>query len=332
MKNTLLKTIISVMLMFVLLLCGCTIHKYDSLGNFNIKDCQNLCKEKKYKEALQNVDDFLKKYPNNKIAIEEKAYILIKSDKNDEGLALLTDLYNNGEHSSTILNNICWAYNNLHLYEMANNYIDISLKNFTPTETEYVNKGNALHGLKNYDEAITYYDKALDKNPKSTLGLWGKGLCLYDNMEYIKCLECFKSYEALGGDNKDLDYYFKNSYLKLKDFDGAIDELNILINKDTNNYSASISLGIVYEEKGDYDKALACYDSIIKKAPDNAAAYYNKSICLVKMGKYDEACDSLKLTVIYDNEYLYDILKEPEFKVLKNNLKFKDLFFKNDIA
>lgn len=319
------EVIISTVLIFVLLQCGCSIQKYNTIGNFDSKDTEKLCKDKKYDEALKNVDAFLKKYPKNKSAISEKAYILISNGKNEEGLVLLTDLYENGEHNSTVLNNMSWAYNNLRMYNLANKYIDICLNSLTMTDKEYVNKGNALFGLKKYDEAIVYFDKGLGKNPNSTFALWGKGLSLYNKKEYAKCIDYFKKYQKLDGKDKSLSYYIKNSYLKLKDYDGAINEINNQIKNNPNNNSAYISIADVYKQKGDYNKAIDYYDSIIKKSPDYADAYYDKSICLVKLGKNDEACDNLKLAIKYDSEYQYDIQDEPEFDSLKNNDKFKAL-------
>jgi tetratricopeptide (TPR) repeat protein len=324
-NNKIKKVMIAIMLIFVLFLCGCTKHKYNNVGNFNPKIAEKLGNEKKYKEALKNLDDFLGEYPNNKLAIEEKAYILISSGKNDEALVLLTNLYEYGENNSTVLNNISWGYNNLHMYSMASKYIDRCIRIWGATDKEYVNKGNALHGLGKRDEAIKYYDKALDKNSNSTFALWGKGLCAYENKEYRKAIEYFKKYGTLNGDDKSYVNYIKNSYLKLNDYDGAISELKNEILANSKNTALYNSLAEVYEKKGDYNKALECYDSLINQAPDNADAYYGKSVCLVKLGKNDEACDNLKLAIKYDDEYLYDIMNDPAFDVLKNNPKFKAL-------
>lgn len=319
------KCLICILFIPVLFLSSCTLMKYNLKGGFNQAEAEKLYNEKKYDEALKNVDDFLVKYPKNVKAISEKAVILVGSGKNEEGLVILTDLYEGGVRNSATLNNMGWAYNNLHMYTMANKYIDECLKSNDVTDKEYVNKGNALYGLKQYDKAIDYYDKALEKDPKSTLAFWGKGLCLYAMQDYEKCLVCFKNYEELDGDNKGLNYYMKNSYVKLKDFDGAINEFTQQIKNNPDNSSAYSALASLYEEKGDFKKAIECYDSIIKKSAEDADAYYEKSIDLVKLGRNDEACDNLKLALKYDEEYIYDILDEPAFDSLKNNDKFKAL-------
>ncbi|MBL4938533.1 tetratricopeptide repeat protein [Clostridium sp. YIM B02515] len=325
MKYLVKSVMVGILFISMVLFSSCSMLKYNSIGNFNKVEAEKLYKEQKYDEALKNVDDFLEKYPNNEKAISEKAYILIGSGKNEEGLVLLTGLYENGVQNSTILNNMSWAYNNLHMYTMANKYIDICLKSLNPTDKEYINKGNALHGLKKYDQAIGYYDKALEKDPQSTLALWGKGLCLYEMKDYKKCLVCFQKYAEQDGNNKSLNFYIKNSFINLKDLDGAINEFNKQIKKNPNNISAYSSLASIYEQKGEFQKTIDCYDYIIKKSPENADAYYNKSISLMKLGRSDEAIGNLKLAIEYDDEYVYDILDEPAFDSLKNNEKFNAL-------
>jgi tetratricopeptide (TPR) repeat protein len=320
------KEIFCVLLIFVVFCCGCSNNKYNNRGNFNTAFVEDLCKAKKYDEALRNIDIFLKKYPNNRKAISMKGYALISSGKNEDGFILLMKLIANSANDDVDLNNISWACNNLHLYKMANEYIDISLKMKPNSDKACVNKGNALQGLKKYDEAIQYFDKALDLNPKCSFALWGKGLCLYNKKEYRESIQYFKQYHKLRSDDKSSNYYITNSYLKLKDYNGAIDEFNSEINENPNNFSAYISLAKIYIAQKDYDKAITCYDSIINKSPDYADAYYDKSICLVKLGKKDEACDNLKLAIKYDEELSYDIQNDPEFDSLRNYNKFRALF------
>lgn len=329
-KNKIKIITISTLILSVMLLCGCKLPKYTTYGKFDSKESMALYKEKKYDEALKNVESFLEKYPKNKKAISQKAFILIGSGKNEDGLVLLTDLYENGAAGSTELNNISWAYNNLHMYEMANKYIDLCLKK-SKSDEEYVNKGNALIGLNKYDEALSYYDRALEKNQRSTFALFGKGLCLYKKEEYAQCLVWFKKYNELEGKDTSVNYYIINAYLKQNDFNGAINELNNQIKNNPDNVSLYISLGYIYKQQGEFNKAINCYDTIINKEPTYAEAYYQKSICFVKLGQKDEACKNLKIAIEYDKDYVYDIQEDTEFDSLRNDYQFKTLIY-NDGA
>ena len=328
-KNKIKIITLSIAIISVMLLSGCKLQKYTTNGSFDSEESTALYKEKKYDEALKNVESFLEKYPHNKKAISQKASILIASGENEAGLLILTDLYENGDANSTVLNNISWAYNNLHMYEMANKYIDLSLKK-EKSDEGYTNKGNALLGLEKYDEALSYYDKALEKNSKSTFALFGKGLCLYEKKEYKQCLVWFKKYNELEADDKSINYYITNAYLNQNDFNGAIDEFNNQIKNNPNDVSLYISLGYIYEQQGEFNKAINCYDSIINKDPTYTEAYYQKSISLVKLGKKDEACENLKIAIEYDESYIYDIQEDPEFDSLRNYYQFKTLIYNDE--
>ena len=321
---------VGTLIILAIISSGCGLVKYNNIGHFKADESMALYKEKKYDEAIKSVDSFLEKYPNNKQAISQKAYILIGSGKNEDGLIMLTNMYEDGVRDSAALDNMSWAYNNLHMYEMAGKYIDLCLKTFPGDEEEYVNKGNALFGLKKYDDAITYYDKALKMNPKYTLALYGKALSLYSSGDYSNCLDYFKKYVEAGGDNKSINNYILNAYLKQNDINGAIDEFNSQINKNPDKFSLYIMLGSIYEKKDDFDKAIDSYDTVINKKNDYAEAYYDKAICLVKLGKKDEACNNLKFAIKYDEEYVYDIEDDPKFDSIRNYDKFQALINKED--
>jgi tetratricopeptide (TPR) repeat protein len=79
------------------------------------------------------------------------------------------------------------------------------------------NKGSALNNLGKYKEAIEYYDKALEIDPKFALTLYNKGNALYHLGKYNEAIECYD--KALEIDPKNA-YALNNrdiSFNKLKD-------------------------------------------------------------------------------------------------------------------
>ena len=47
--------------------------------------------------------------------------------------------------------------------------------------------------------------------------------------------------------------------------------------------------GIVYDHKGEYDRAIADYDRAIELVPNDATAYNNRGVAYGKKGDYDRA-------------------------------------------
>ena len=52
-------------------------------------------------------------------------------------------------------------------------------------------KGATLYALKRYEEAISCYGKALEINPKHAWAWYGRGLTLYDLRRYEEAIKCF---------------------------------------------------------------------------------------------------------------------------------------------
>ena len=75
----------------------------------------------------------------------------------------------------------------------------------------------------------------------------------------------------------------------------ALIAIYVIINK--NNYDkanpddalAYNNMGIAYDNKGNYDEAIACYKKAIKLNPDFVMAYGNLGIAYYSKGNYDKA-------------------------------------------
>lgn len=122
----------------------------------------------------------------------------------------------------------------------------------------------AFHGLgccyyrKNrYDEAINFFNKALEVNPdddhKISL-LNKKGLCLIAQDKLEDAKSCFE---------KSLDIY--------------------------DNYAAKVNLALVLSKLSYYNEAKLLYEEIVHKFPYDINAINNLALCIAKEGNYERA-------------------------------------------
>ncbi|HYL65594.1 MAG TPA: tetratricopeptide repeat protein [Nitrosopumilaceae archaeon] len=140
-------------------------------------------------------------------------------------------------------------------YEEAIVFYDKALERLPLYENAWLKKGDTLSRLKRHGEALDCYDKVLQINPESTDALNLKGICLSDLKKYDKSLECF-------------------------------DEATLL---NPMHYAAWNFMGVCFFNLKKLEKALECFDKAIKIKPDFAVAWYNKSGVLLIMGKKKEA-------------------------------------------
>jgi tetratricopeptide (TPR) repeat protein len=75
------------------------------------------------------------------------------------------------------------------------------------------------------------------------------------------------------------------------DYDKAIADYTKAIEIDPKNSYAYINRGVDWYDKGDYDRAIADYTRAIEIDPKNSDAYYNRSLAWDKKGDDDKAKD-----------------------------------------
>lgn len=89
-------------------------------------------------------------------------------------------------------------------------------------------------------------------------------------------------------------------YIKMKRYDDAIRECTKQINSETEVDDVGIAYanrGIAHAGKGQYDHAIADYDTAIKARPGYEKAYFNRGNAYYAKGEYDEAIDDYNKTI-----------------------------------
>jgi tetratricopeptide (TPR) repeat protein len=323
-----MRKIVLIMMFCLFIFSGCSVKDLATKSNytkdFNSRQTKELYKDNKYEEAEKIVLEHLEKHPNDILALGEQAYILIAKGKNEEGIILLNKLLLEEPNNESLLNNISWAYNNLGLYKIALEYAEKSLKFKQSDDLNYINKGNALFGLKKYDDAIECYNLALDKNKESKYAYYGKGLSLSIKKEYDEALINFKkSFEI---DPTDEDYYNKliSTCLQLKKYNDVIlfSDMRISLNSEDSN--AYYSKASAYAYLNQYESAINYYDEAIKYSKYDADALYEKCLIYLKLNKKDGAYESLKKALADDEEFI-DYIDIEELQDLKGYKEFDTL-------
>jgi len=140
-------------------------------------------------------------------------------------------------------------------YDEAIVFFDKALEKLPRYANAWLKKGDTLSNLKRYDEALYCYEKVLQINPESS-DVWNlKGICLSDLKRYEEAMESF-------------------------------DEAILL---DPTRASTWNFKGVCFFTLGKLGKALECFDRAIKYSPEFAVAWHNKGGVFLKLGKQKEA-------------------------------------------
>jgi len=224
--------------------------------------------------------------------------------------------------------------------------IKASKEGYTPTIISELH----VSAIKNPEQEIvlkkiTDIESLEENNPKT---LYLKGEKLYNQGEYEKALAVFK--ELVGTQPKlyKARVNIGNCYIKLKQYDEAIEEFKFVLEKlkeekenlKGNKTASSIyaSLGELYMDRNDFEKAKEYFEKSINIDPSNHALSYTVAEILFNSNKIDEAIHyyelAAKIKPDWPKSYLklgYCYLNKGEKKTAINYLnKFVELSPEND--
>ncbi|MHB1697495.1 MAG: tetratricopeptide repeat protein [bacterium] len=175
-------------------------------------------------------------------------------------------------------------------YSEALTYCDKAIE-FNPNIADYWNdKGDALRKLSRDDEAIECYDKAIELKPDNA-DYWNyKGDFLYNLHQHKEAVECYDKAIGLRPDNADYWNHKGDVLQKLSRFDEAGECYDKAIELEPDNAAYWSHKGDALRKLSRDDEAIECYDKAIGlKSDDDAAYWINKGFRLYCLNKFSEA-------------------------------------------
>ena len=151
--------------------------------------------------------------------------------------------------------------------------------------------GQTSLNLGNPKEALVFYQKVLDQDPRYLEALLKKG-------------------HILG---------------KLARFEQAIVCYDAVLSQDQKNLLAILNKGLAHHYIGQYDIALDCYDLVLNEKPQNTTALYNKASSLIKSGKIKEGLEILSKVIKLDFSFKAKAKFDVDFDEIQNLNEFKKL-------
>ncbi|MEO0264927.1 MAG: tetratricopeptide repeat protein, partial [candidate division WOR-3 bacterium] len=166
--------------------------------------------------------------------------------------------------------------------------------------------GDALYGLaKTYQiigektKADSVYKTAIQRNPKSVGLNYSYGLFLVELNRFEEAIPYLEKAYELGIEDKDKEKEVLLALVKSslevgktkKDLNNkAINYINVLIEKDSSNYTYYINRGDAFASLGRTAQALKDYDKAIELSGGNAVTYLKKAMYLTyDLKRYNEA-------------------------------------------
>ncbi|MDF2474311.1 MAG: repeat-containing protein [Anaerocolumna sp.] len=153
----------------------------------------------------------------------------------------------------------------------------------------YIDYGMSLIMLKEYDDAILNFDKAiLDKNnlivnENNKKAYRGKGIAYYYSHSYDKAVQYFDKALAINELtelNVDILYYKGSALERSGQFEAAITTYTSILDNKSSDAKTYNKRAYAYRMAGNFEMSLADYDKAISLDKDNYDYYFNKFFLL----------------------------------------------------
>ncbi len=298
-----------------------------------------------YETALGYLNKEVKDNPNNGYAYTWIACVYAHEEENGLALTAIDKAVKlvpkkDGDYRSYALLTRARIYNELEQYDLALEDYNQTIKEFPDNADAYEERGQIYYEQEKYDLADRDYRKLVSLNPGDVMGYMGLGRNANAQKRYDDAIEQFNYVEKLAPDYSSVYTFRSESYFKLGKYDEAIDDfvrsveidysykagymfyvladsafnklvprLKIQMNKEPKNYLWPTLLGMAYEDKEDYRKAIEYHKQSYAIEPLDGTAR-RIAECYDDLGDYDSAIEYINLAIEGDStDYNYVGLK-----------------------
>ncbi len=260
-------------------------------------------KAKHFNKALINILIYMKLVPNNPKAYILKGKIYMNLNKYENGLKSFLRGIKLGEKSIEIYYGVARAYKELYIFDDALKYYNKALE-MEPTAKSHYLLAKCLYSMGQKEYAIEIYDKAIKINPNYVEAYFNKGICLSNlNLKeeainmYNKTIELNPNF---------VDAYFQRGYCyyNLKKYQKAMQEMNKVLELDPNYYQAYYEKGFCFQKMKRYEEAIIEISKAIQQNSYFEKAYFQRGYCCELINDYSSAIEDYK-KVIELNKHSY---------------------------
>ena len=189
-----------------------------------------------------------------------------------------------------------------------------------------LDEANRLFLQGKFQQAVRYYDKILNENPKHLSSLNNKGYALSKLKDFDGAIKCYDAALAISPGDTSVLVNKISSFRKR----GTLNEEALSICDAILSNNPRYNIALYHKERilfsmGSFKESVLCCNEILNDYPDNGDVLFDKSCCLVMLSRYDEALDLLEHAISQGMQYKTKAKKSKLFEKFSNNSRFQNL-------
>ncbi|HTX73859.1 MAG TPA: tetratricopeptide repeat protein [Rectinemataceae bacterium] len=152
--------------------------------------------------------------------------------------------------------------------------------------------GNCYRKLKQFDQGVPYFEKALGKEPDNFYALFGLADCYRGTEKQSRSLDYWNRILAKDPRNKVILTRAGDAYRTMEDYEKAVDYYERALNIEFDVY-AVLGLAVIARLQGKYQDAIVSLRKLIQNDPKNYRLYLELSLCYQAEGDKQRALETL---------------------------------------
>ncbi|MCB0844168.1 MAG: tetratricopeptide repeat protein [Bacteroidetes bacterium] len=253
-----------------------------------------------YAEAISINSKHLKAHYNRKVLLDGEFEDGFYVEEMDEE-SLISENQSNGVPRSVPLENLEIQTP----VEESNNRDEDNSENVEKIESleELLSRGYQLEREGKIRDALSIYQKAVEKYPDNARVYFNRGATLEKTGSFSKALQDYA--EAIKLDKQNIDYYGSRAYLyeRLKQYYKAIDDYTKIISINPDKVDIYLYRGKAYQYVRRNEEALADFQEAIRRNPVDATGYYFRGKLYATLGESDNALSDYTQAIAINSGY-----------------------------
>jgi tetratricopeptide (TPR) repeat protein len=263
----------------------------------NLNSGRTLHQQGKLDEARNIYKQLLKDDPQNADALHLLGVISIQDGNNQAAVEMITKAIEINPRIAIYYSNRGKALLSLKQFEQAVLSYDKAIALKSDYVQAHFGRGNALHQLKKFKLAVESYEKAINFQPDYAEAYSNRGNALHQLKQFQAAVVSYDKAISLKPDYVEA---FSNRGLALKElkqFEEALTSYDKAIALNPNYADAHSNRGSVLKELKQFESAIASYDKAIALNPNYADAHSNRGNALKELNHFEAAVTSYQKAI-----------------------------------
>jgi tetratricopeptide (TPR) repeat protein len=250
-------------------------------------------------EEFDAVFDTLKRVvkidKRNEEALQKLCFWADFTDRNEESVALHTELTEADPYNALAWFNLGAAYQGLKLYEKAIDAYEFCVAIDEKFEFAYRNMADAYMRMKWYEKAIEVLEKHLEIAKAEDVIFEAMGYCWEKQKNFSKARHYYRQASQLSPQDDSIFFKIGETYAREKQWEKAVKSYSVALHLNKDNASYCMAIGNCLMEMDVKSEALVCYLNAVRLKPGSKTTWVALIRGLYLTGYYDEALTQLEV-------------------------------------